>query len=247
MFGEIICEYKREIVSEERSRVIGECKLCNGSGIVKNRKNLINGISGIKSFSKCKYAKRFDIVRKRILSNIPRKYLYGKFKKVQKNWDDIVTEFCDNMEGKFKRGIGIYLYGPNGTGKTAMLCYILRKTLIKKIPSFYITMYDLFTMIRSGFDNEFQNELSKDIMDMDFLIIDEVGKIKTTEFVVFEFENMIRRRINQRKVTALASNYTVVELQKAFGDSIISLIRGNTKTFMVGGRDLRPKVLEGKL
>jgi len=126
-----------------------------------------------------------------------------------------------------------YLYGGIGTGKTITAVQIM----LNYLKYLYINQYDkdiqkktagfisvpelllLFKAVYSKVDNVFsETELIKMYSDMDFLVLDDFGVDKTTDWSFQLLYIIINRRYENMKITIFTSNLKLSELADKFGD-----------------------------
>jgi DNA replication protein DnaC len=95
--------------------------------------------------------------------------------------------------------------------------------------------------IKSSFDDEIKSEYYSYYLNIDFLVIDEVGKEvegqKKANVTILE--EVIRHRDFSRQPTCIISNLTMKDFEDRYGTSILSLIRARYLDIRFGGEDNR--------
>lgn len=235
--------------------IVGQCKKCDGGFLTDDKK-----ISSVKDLAysegkECSCYKRYKRLKNYVISGIHREF-WGMVDIVDK--DLLVDErskkkfslYLSKLNNVFEKGFGIIFLGSpeglsrpnNGTGKTALASKILEHALALGKSAHYITMHSYFnTVYRSKGEGEqhFYTDLIDEIEDVDVLCIDEVGKVNQTEFVYHKFEDTIRRRQAQCKVTILITNMSIKELESFVGPSLMDIIRNTMIDIMLVGKTLR--------
>ena len=125
----------------------------------------------------------------------------------------------------FKQDGGFYFHGPSGAGKTLYACRLLlyadNKFDSKWKPAF-VSVPQLLEDIRSSFNpNAPQNGsslLAYYQKEVDWLILDDIGVEKVSEWVLQTFYIIINHRYEYMKTTIFTSNYDLAGLEERFGD-----------------------------
>lgn len=244
--------YYQDRVVEYKSRIVDQCTRCNGGGVVTDtafRFKLGKPTDNIREFLLRIGDSRKECICQRTLrrtislieANIPEDMWTVNHK--SRNIKDVVVKdvtlgrrllmskiisaYINKLNEASKEGIGFVFCGPNGTGKTLFGCKILLKAIKDGYSSHYIFLDDLIDMLKS-FDDEFVYAVIDEIYDVDFLFIDEIGKeIKTSKFVLTNFEKLLKQRRSRQKPTIFAMNLLPPELESIYGSLAISLMETN--------------------
>lgn len=155
---------------------------------------------------------------------------------------------------KFRsEGIGLYLWGANGTGKTHLMNCAFKEFISKryKVRIFSIDeIVDKYTM--SWYSDEDKQELTQILRTVDFLGIDEFGKNVDQdgnarylpELVKRVVESTIRYRVQMRLPMWFASNTEPKFVKEVFSEDVASLLREAVIPVPVKGSDYRGKISE---
>ena len=226
-----------------------KCKRCDHTGFIAVQSKDEEGWNGSKE---CKCLKRFKRYKRYYKAKIPRAYwkvsednFYGDKKALK-----IVSAYMDNIKSADRNGLGLLMWGTNGNGKTSLACIMLMYACDKKYSAFYTTLQNLLNMIMDSFKSDDQKNHVRDLLvNVDFLVVDEVGKehIKKnketgTVFGITEFEEILRHREGMKKPTFIVSNSRPQQMEARYGISIGSLFQGTLKTIEVTGVDTRKTV-----
>lgn len=154
----------------------------------------------------------------------------------------VAVKYLRSLDQVKSEGVGLLFGGPPGPGKTT-LALIMAKYLIRSRWNVYCTsLGEIVEAIKKGWEEgEESNDLLHSCRSADFLFIDDLGKEHrgATGFVQTVFDNLIRFRIQHRLPTFITTNLTKAEIERTYGDSVISLLEGKLFPVVVNGKDYR--------
>lgn len=104
---------------------------------------------------------------------------------------------------------GLVLYGDVGRGKTHLLVAMLRELVLHHgVTVRFVEFSHLLADIRYGFDrHEGPGELMTQLVNVDVLAIDELGKGRNTEFEGTVLDELVSRRYNAARPILATTNY----------------------------------------
>lgn len=114
---------------------------------------------------------------------------------------------------------GLFIYGNTGVGKTHF-CHTLQNANKGKVENFVSLLYEFRDYIQNGF----YNDKIKTLCDVDYLIIDDIGAEKTSDFVVEFLYTIVNRRYENMKKTVLTTNLQLSDFEKRYSDRVLSRI-----------------------
>lgn len=164
----------------------------------------------------------------------------------------IVVKYLDQSKAMLKDGIGLFLWGANGTGKTHLaMCAAMQLIDFKyKVRVFSIDeIVDKFTS--SWYSDGEKKQLNDILRDTDFLFVDEFGKNVDDEgkakylpdLVKRVMESVIRYRVQMHKPIWFTSNTDPKFIKEVFSEDIASLLNEAVVPVCVRGEDYR-KVIQ---
>ena len=169
----------------------------------------------------------------------------------------IDAKLSDFSEAVLKyKGKGVFIWGGRGVGKSHLAVALMREQLseiayevaegvqprlMKNTVPVFITIPDLFFKIKQAYGNGVETEA--DIIDkytaVDFLVLDDFGAEKVSEWSLQLLYILIDRRYRELKKTIMTSNMPLDELAIRLDDRIASRIAGMCEVLKLKGKDRR--------
>jgi len=163
-----------------------------------------------------------------------------------KNAVNAVKRFADAFPAVQK---GICLIGPHGIGKTHLTVAVLRAALSRGIHGVFYETSDLLRLIRSTYNpvtKTAELQVLQPLLTAPLIVLDDVGKEKTTEWVEETMTYIVNTRYNQRLTTLFTSNYddnpdleALDSLQVRVGARMYSRMKEMCEFIDYGGADYR--------
>lgn len=169
-----------------------------------------------------------------------------EFKKVA----DRARKYCEVADKVLADGVGIYLYGSKGTGKTHLTACIANELMA----NYYSVLYTNFTEISKGIRATFGSRQESEaafidrLATIDFLFIDDFG----TESVMRDGDDLwlqekifevVNKRYNSNKPIIFTSNYSLAEMMRDRGlaDKTVDRISEMCEVIKLDGSSYRLK------
>lgn len=232
-------------VKKNRRRFVQTCKKCGGTGFLTRTNN------GYEESYPCSCLKVVKRNVKLLDWGVPRKFLNDKwnmdFLKEKPYYQDI-KNYIDNFQENYDNGKGLFLYGPQGRGKTTVESIIAKEVVMMVNPDTFskkqtfnvaFAMYD--DIVKKQFDKE-QSQLKYFLYKSDLLIIDNVGNEtgkNEKQFSQRILEMILRKRDNDCLPTILSSNYNIDEMATEYNNDVRDFILQNDKLVSVLGDNHR--------
>ncbi len=147
-------------------------------------------------------------------ANIPKRYQHctlDNFLAYNESLQRAVTQGRQLAEAFPRAGVGLFLEGQPGVGKThiavAVLKQIVEATGARGL--FYDTR-ELLRLIRSTYDPSIRTteiEVLRPVLSADLLVLDDLGAEKTSEWVDETMNLIVNTRYSERRLTLFTSNY----------------------------------------
>ena len=156
-------------------------------------------------------------------------------------------------------GQGLFLYGPRGTGKTKLAAIIANERLRQGKPVLFSSVPDLLGDIRASFHRGDTEEVLQSVKEASFLVLDDLGAERMTEWVGEQLFAIVNYRLNERLATVVTSNFSPDEsiermatvdrdghvIDDMQGQRIMSRIYGMCTRIFLGGEDRRMRGVAG--
>lgn len=247
---------KQKILSSigEKIYPIYECAKCNDTGYVFNGtttemcsclKQKIYDIEYNKSNMNNLKTQNFEHFNLNFYSTEVNKEKYQSDISPRENIQLILKachNFIDNFDDINEKNL--LFCGKTGLGKTFLSSCIANELIKKEKTVLYQTasvMLDTIISYRFG-----KAEVSKDIYDyllnVDLLIIDDLGTEGINNMKLIELFNIINSRLlnsNKSTKTIISTNLSLQDLLRTYDERIISRIVGNYNSFYFFGEDIR--------
>lgn len=128
---------------------------------------------------------------------------------------------------------GLFVYGVRGTGKTKLAAIIANERTRAGKPVLFASVPDLMADIRASFDGGNTAETVQAVKETPFLVLDDLGSEKMSEWVGEQLFCIVNHRYNERLQTVVTSNYSPTEI---IGHMATVDRRGNVIDDMQGQR-----------
>ena len=140
----------------------------------------------------------------------------------------LIKWYLDELNKNIEAGKGIYFWSETkGSGKT-MIATALANELINTHKKFvkFATSLDILDEIRATYDSnndDTESKLINDLYNTDFLVIDDFGTERATDWAGEKFYQIVNNRYINKKVTFFTSNYDLATLK--YDDRIANRIK----------------------
>lgn len=193
------------------------CPKCKGTGWMFIDDNTVKECD-------CGQLERERRQNKLLFASIPETYRKVTLKDLKTSWyqnkesKDIfrgvantVKWYLDNLDTNIEQGKGLYFWSSTkGSGKT-MTATAIANELIHTRRKYvkFATSLDILDEIRSTYNKDSEDNESKllnDLAKAEFLVIDDFGTERVTDWVGEKFYQIINKRYINKKVTFFTSN-----------------------------------------
>lgn len=129
---------------------------------------------------------------------------------------------CEDYADRFKeikgKGIGLLIYGSYGAGKTHLAAAVTHSLIKQNQKVIFGTLISLLGKIKASYNDEYtkenENTIINKYLNCDLLVIDDLGKEKTTDWMMEKLYYIINSRYEGLKPIIITSNYSDIKLME---------------------------------
>lgn len=170
------------VVLDIKAQTVSVCDICGGSGFIWV------GNEDDADWRKCKCLSQFNRLCSLHASGIPRRFHEFKLSDYEEplrsqNESSInkIKKFIRRFDSDKKKGYGLLMTGPFGTGKTALACVVGKLLLREGYTVLYYKMSQFITECFDSLNDSYERYRDRDrlrtlVEKIDLIIIDEVDK-----------------------------------------------------------------------
>lgn len=157
-------------------------------------------------------------------------------------------KYCEVSDKVLNMGIGIYLFGNKGTGKTRLTACMANNLMRKYYTTLFTNFSEISKEIRESFNKDRQSErkiLSR-LSEVDFLFIDDLGVERVMKgdqdlWLQEKIYDVINARYNNKAPIIFTSNFSLRELIETRGidDRTVDRIMEMTEVMKIEGNSYR--------
>lgn len=166
-------------------------------------------------------------------------------------WDDVmvsedqlapVRDYLDKLDDYVAAGMGLFLSGTVGSGKTLVLNLIL-KELVHRTHDCYGTTFvgAIDEFAATWRDNAEKQRFAQRFEYSKVLGLDDVGKEYSNKLSGHTLDRILRTRDQEARPTLVTTNLTAAQVHSGYGPAVLSLLVGQSIEVPLQGEDFRVK------
>ncbi len=158
-----------------------------------------------------------------------------------------IQPYLDKLKGAIYKGVGIFLWGKNSTGKTHIAAALCKHVWEEyRVASYFITAVDLYEAWKKDYPAtpESGDSVLERAANIRFLVLDDLGREYRTHsgFSEVQFGALLRGRSKERKTTILTTNLTPKEFSEVYGTAAGELAKECLHIIRLDGMNHREQV-----
>ena len=154
-----------------------------------------------------------------------------------------VREFVTELDSKLEGGLGLWLSGDTGTGKTTLAMLVSKEALRRGHSVAIYSLPKLLARIRRTYDAEPDGDSYSTFFDrltaVDLLHIDDFGAEKRSDWVLEQLYALVNERYEDERSIMLTTNLTVDKLEEQIGRRTVSRLTETCEQIALFGADRR--------
>jgi DNA replication protein DnaC len=158
--------------------------------------------------------------------------------------------FIREMDERITAGRGLWLGGERGTGKTSAAALLVMEASRRGYAAGFHPLAELLMKIRRTYDQptpgdpfdgrEHEEDLIDQLSSLDLLVIDDMGAVKATPWVLQQLYVIVNRRYNEQRSTVITTDLDREGLAQVVGWRVVSRLAEMTgRAVNFSGPDLR--------
>ena len=202
------------------------CPICGGSGW----RDLVRG--KVREVTRCECRRKGRADRLLAGAKIPARYEHcelGTFRYDPENQDDARLGKAMHWANRFVEEYpvektGLMFVGSVGVGKTHLAVGILKALIRDKgVPCLFCDYRELLKEIQHSYNPSVQAtemDILRPVFDAEVLVIDELGAVRSTEWVFDTVNYILNSRYNDNKTTIITTNFPDKPEQEGLDESV---------------------------
>jgi len=149
-----------------------------------------------------------------------------------------------------EEGVGLFLYGPNGVGKTMLATLALKEFIKRGFSCYNCTFADMIEAFTAGWKSDDDKRwFDRKFKQSQVLILDDFGRhySMTDRLPASTFDSLLRTRVQAGRPTLFTANMTPEDVSVGYGSAALSLLREQSLEEHLRGDDYRSNSVAGKL
>ena len=208
---------------------INKCKKCHGTDL------------------SCTCRRKYNHELAKIKAHIPAKYRNYTLSDIKDPASQKIVQkierYIVKLDVNKQRGSGLYLHGNPGTAKSTLGSVILMNALTRRYTGYFTTAKEFLELSVTKRDDPEARTIVKYLTDVDFLLIDDLGREYRDQkgFVESQLDELIRYRTDNLLPTIITTNKPK-EVLAADNFRLMSILQEHFVVIPFVTKDYRPQI-----
>ncbi len=164
-----------------------------------------------------------------------------------------MQDYLSKLPKVFSENHGLMLFGSNGVGKTFIACMIVKEAYRHRYTARRVTFVDYINAYTKAWGAKSPDE--KELLEQEFynnykatefFVIEEIGKEIDSKVSAPILEDCLRYREDKGLVTVICTNLNTPVIKERYGESVMSLMKGNMTPIRIESKDRRKEYFDDK-
>lgn len=175
--------------------------------------------------------------------NLPEEFWRTRVDQAPESVQEAVARYLRKIERMSQDGIGLFITGSRGVGKTALAAMVLKEARSRGFTAYFSSLWELREMIRSRIMFDDDTSMLGRCQEVDFLVLDGLREEDAQErwFGLKEIEELVRYRGNKRLVTIITTRFSFQDMASGPFRSLLEAAQGHLVQFPVEGPNRHEK------
>lgn len=155
-----------------------------------------------------------------------------------------ISDYILKHEQMTRRGMGLLLSGPLGTGKTFLANMVLKELIKRGYNCWATTFANTIEAFTATWGNQEEKQwFARRFMYSQVLLLDDLGRDLRTgnNLPQSTFDSILRTRVQEGRTTLVTTNMSMRELETGYGSAVLSLLKEVSLRIEFTGSDFRPR------
>jgi DNA replication protein DnaC len=175
--------------------------------------------------------------------NLPEEFWRARIAGVPESVRQAVARYMRKMDLVMAEGVGLFLRGSNGVGKSATACVIAKEARARGYTVYFTSFWELRELLRARVDFDDETSILGRCREVDLLILDDLRLEDADEkwFGPKDIEGLVAFRKMQRRATIITTRLSVRDMASTKLGGLVGASEGSAVDLDIDGPNLHEK------
>lgn len=179
-----------------------------------------------------------------MLMRIPRRFWSVTFDQITPELREAIRSYCKKLDQMLDEGNGFLLWGPNGHGKTSAAAFVAKEVRRTGASVLMVTARSLTESVVEKTEVDAGELLIERAREVDFLLLDDLGKEIAKDWAEGVLENLLRERCAAKRTTFITTNMLLDKMRQRYNVSLLEVLKESVVPLHVEGVNRRDQAQE---